>query len=443
MKVSSIGVNVPRKQQVKNVNFKSAVPLKTSEFKKMVDTYRLVSVFKYLAKESKNIFDIDKIVSKTYKKPVISESKEYLKKSFFEDPVLFMSLAKSKYNKKNRNYTVDYSPEEIYGIIITKKEDPERAYKLAKLLQNSADKGHLDDLEEVFYLADKLKTVEYTPRKSVNSKGFYYRLKSIDMNPKLFEKLSEAFDTDLEPLTYKDIFEIVQLEKENPEFINKMTQLTKIDLEDLYILEDFYNEKEHKEKIDELVDFITTNTKDRYSNPILFTHSSTASVLNLLSVYEKYPNAVKTLMEKFVVYTDIEELAEYHDKASYLTEKTYKAYISKSKNDNGQLYFKTMSDVKNFLASAVEVKDIFSVYKKAYGKANLQKKIELVNACGDKENLGSMCKILNSKKMPKDFDIKNKMPKLIEYVKANSDKEITKEMFEYAFDPIAKDFGLV
>jgi hypothetical protein len=45
--------------------------------------------------------------------------------------------------------------------------------------------------------------------------------------------------------------------------------------------------------------------------------------------------------------------------------------------------------------------------------------------------------------MPKDFDIKNKMPQLIEYVKANPDKEITKEIFEYAFDPIAKDFGLV
>ena len=85
-----------------------------------------------------------------------------------------MSLAKSKYNKKNRNYTVDYSPEEIYGIIQTKKEDPNRAYKLAKLLQNSEDKGHLDDLEEVLYLADKLKSVEYTPQKSVNSKGFYY-----------------------------------------------------------------------------------------------------------------------------------------------------------------------------------------------------------------------------------------------------------------------------
>ena len=54
-----------------------------------------------------------------------------------------------------------------------------------------------------------------------------------------------------------------------------------------------------------------------------------------------------------------------------------------------------MFDVKNFLANAVEVKDIFTVYNKAYGKPNLQKKIDLVNACGEKENLDAMCKILN------------------------------------------------
>ena len=45
--------------------------------------------------------------------------------------------------------------------------------------------------------------------------------------------------------------------------------------------------------------------------------------------------------------------------------------------------------------------------------------------------------------MPKDFDIKNNMPKLIEYLKAYPEKKITKDLFEFAFDPIAKDFGLV
>ena len=438
MRVSSIGVNISNNQQAKNVNFKSVAPAKTTEFKKMIDTFKLVYAFKYLAKESKNIFDIDKIVSKTYKKPVISESKEYLKKSFFEDPVLFMSLAKSKYNKKNRNYTVDYSPEEIYGIIQTKKEDPNRAYKLAKLLQNSEDKGHLDDVEDVLYVADKMKTVEYTRPKSVNSKGFYYRLKSRDMNPNLFATLTERYDTDLSPLTYRDIFEIVQLEQENPEFVNKMVELSKISLEDLYVLEDFYKDDAHKEKVDELVDYVVTYSKESYSNPILSEHSSTASVLNLLSVYEKHPNAVKEMIEKDLGYNIIDDLAEYYEKAPHLTMQTYKAYISNSKNDKNSIL-----DIKSFLGRAIEFKDIFIAYKKNYGKPDLQKKIELVEACSEKENLVAMCKILDSKIMPKDFDIKNKMPQLIEYVKANPDKEITKEMFEYAFDPIAKDFGLV
>ena len=122
MKISSIGTNFQNKQQTKNLNFKSVVPVKTSEFKKMVNTYRFVTALKALAKETKNIFDVNNIVNKTYIKSVSLDSKEYLKKSFFEDPVLFMSLAKSKYNEKSRNYTVDYSPEEIYGIIQTKKE---------------------------------------------------------------------------------------------------------------------------------------------------------------------------------------------------------------------------------------------------------------------------------------------------------------------------------
>lgn len=443
MKISSIGTNFQNKQQTKNLNFKSVVPVKTSEFKKMVNTYRFVTALKALAKETKNIFDVNNIVNKTYIKSVSSESKEYLKKSFFEDPVLFMSLAKSKYSKVLRNYTVDYSPEEIYGIIQVKKEDPVRAYKLAKFLQNSDVRGHLDDVEDVLYVADKFKTVEYTRSKSVNSKGFYYRLKSKDMNPNLFDTLTKRYDTDLSPLTYKDIFEIVQLEKENSEFVNKMTQLTKIELEDLYVLEDFYKDEAHKEKVDELVDYVVTYSKESFSNPILSKHSSTASVVNLLSVYEKHPKAVKEMIEKDLDYHIIDDLAEYYEKAPHLTEQTYKAYFSKSKNDKGQAYFKSMFDVKNFLANAVEVKDIFTVYKKAYGKPNLQKKIDLVNACGEKENLDAMCKILNSQVMPKDFDIKNNMPKLIEYVKANPEKKITKELFKFAFDPIAKDFGLV
>ena len=443
MKISSIGTNFQNKQQTKNLNFKSVVPVKTSEFKKMVNTYRFVTALKALAKETKNIFDVNNIVNKTYIKSVSLDSKEYLKKSFFEDPVLFMSLAKSKYNEKSRNYTVDYSPEEIYGIIQTKKEDPERAYSLSKILKDSNLKEHLENLDEVMYISEKLKTQNINPSRHLSSKGLYYNLKARDVNPKLCDILAKRNDTDLKPLTYKDIFEIVQLEQDQPEFVSKMVELSKISLEDLYVLEDFYKEKEHKEKIDELIDFITTNAKDRYSSPILFMHSSTASVLNLLSIYEKYPNAVKNLIEKILNYTDIEELAEYQEKAPHLTEQTYKAYFSKSKNDKGQAYFKSMFDVKNFLANAVEVKDIFTAYKKAYGKPNLQKKIDLVNACGEKENLDAMCKILNSKKMPKDFDIKNKIPKLIEYVKANPDKEITKDMFEYAFDPIAKDFGLV
>ena len=149
MKISSIGTNFQNKQQTKNLNFKSVVPVKTSEFKKMVNTYRFVTALKALAKETRNIFDVNNIVNKTYIKSVSLDSKEYLKKSFFEDPVLFMSLAKSKYSKILRNYTVDYSPEEIYGIIQTKKEDPVRAYKLAKFLQNSDARGHLDDVEDV------------------------------------------------------------------------------------------------------------------------------------------------------------------------------------------------------------------------------------------------------------------------------------------------------
>lgn len=443
MRVSSIGVNIPNNQQAKNVNFKSVAPAKTTEFKKMIDTFRLVYAFKYLAKEIKNIFDVNNIVNKTYIKSVSLDSKEYLKKSFFEDPVLFMSLAKSKYSKILRNYTVDYSPEEIYGIIQTKKEDPNRAYKLAKFLQNSDARGHLDDVEDVLYIADKFKTVEYTRPKSVNSKGFYYRLKSLDMNPSLFDMLTKRCDTDLKPLTYKDIFEIIHLEQENPEFVNKMVELSKISLEDLYILEDFYKDNAHKKKIDEFVNFIEAHTNEKYLNPIVSEHSSTASVLNLLSTYEKHPKAVKELIEKDLDYYTINDLAEYYEKAPDLTMKTYRTFVSHSKYSKNKPYFVSMTNVKNFLGAAIENEDAIIAYKKAYGKLNLQKKIELVEACSEKENLVAMCKILDSKIMPKDFDIKNKMPQLIEYVKANPDKEITKEMFEYAFDPIAKDFGLV
>lgn len=443
MKISSIGTNFQNKQQTKNLNFKSVVPVKTSEFKKMVNTYRFVTALKALAKETKNIFDVNNIVNKTYIKLVSLDSKEYLKKSFFEDPVLFMSLAKSKYSKILRNYTVDYSPEEIYGIIQTKKEDPERAYSLSKILKDSNLKGHLENLDEVMYISEKLKIQNINPSRHLSSKGLYYNLKARDVNPKLCDILAKRNDTDLKPLTYKDIFEIVQLEQDQPEFINKMVKLSKISLEDLYILEDFYKEEFHKGKIDELVDFIEAHTNEKYLNPIVSEHSSTASVLNLLSTYEKHPKAVKELIEKDLDYYTIDDLAEYYEKAPDLTMKTYRTFVSHSKYSKNRPYFVTKSDVKNFLGAAIENEDAIKAYEKAYGKLNLQKKIELVEACSGKESLSAMCKILNSQLMPKDFDIKNKMPKLIEYVKANPDKEITKDMFEYAFDPIAKDFGLV